>query len=935
MFIRNLILVVILFLTAIYIQSSEAQKTLVIRLKHENGTSSKYDLLKFINNGIVEMKSYYNLSTSQVRDKAVLILGVTGCGKSTLVNYLNDVPLAFKYLKDDAKFVIDPVEKNESLPGGFEIGHKSASKTLYPAVYSPPNGSYSFVDNPGFHDNRGVEFSIANGFFRKEITKNARELKFLILITQADINERGNSFRNTVNAISMFLGIFDDHQSDSNSESVANIQKLADAIGIVVTKVDNKKKTNEQLKKSLTNSLREIIEELIQKKIDEDDESVQMEQVFKNVLDNQQLEIFPGFPNIENDNQPLDSAQKLEILKLIDKKLKYISKEKAKLRVQLEDKVHVLKSYIDDKYDEFKAHIEAILVNNLKKTATQVQVNFFKEKNAENFLQVIENFSKLLAIINNEKVNLNDTSAVLANFTRINQDILSEQDLNEVNEKIAVFKYLIYLLPKSDVKRYEESETLDSSNLIKTLNDLSFQLNELLAKISKNETEKFMRDFQSLLLNKINQHAIQLERDLNTTNLLEPGKTISNTTDNYDRLASLMVNNQITFENCHEFLTNLTNIIPNILANYEVKEVEIKLNDLKKIISSKNQSYSVESVMFNKTLIMNKFQQSSLRLKKILADGISREKVKFYAFFEPFLVERYVNFVRSKLNDFDHKGYLDGEQQLNKIINQNTKLNSLILNNNGNVSYDKVDQLLYNISSINSNILTLPDLKNINSRLAKLTKLLDGHGFYRLDPLSNLIEKTNQFHLNLTQYLRKYREKCQIYDRLEFYQQYPTAFILLKSKCNVWRTLELTSEDKPILYNDRESTSQNEALNLRANTNGYDSVSFHSVLCSKEDVKSIIYKYKNLELFNYLKPRNKFHKRCFPNSILRKCGVNPKTENGMFDCDARHNGCCSIIHTNCCCYNEKSEQLSMVALHVAKRYIHCYLKLNCDLGWKC
>ena len=95
-----------------------------------------------------------------------MILGLVGTGKTTLLNYLNDVPL--KCVFSNNKWVLEVESENFTLPGNFTIGHRTEPETLYPNVYTPKDRQYSFIDNPGFRD----EFAIkkAREFFREQIT---------------------------------------------------------------------------------------------------------------------------------------------------------------------------------------------------------------------------------------------------------------------------------------------------------------------------------------------------------------------------------------------------------------------------------------------------------------------------------------------------------------------------------------------------------------------------------------------------------------------------------------------------------------------------------------------------------------------------------------------------------------------------------------------
>ena len=78
----------ILFLTLVFVLLAQFAfaNDLSVEIKQPDGSTITQSLIEFINEGKQKM------SNTGCQKKAIMVLGLTGVGKSTLVNYLNDVP---------------------------------------------------------------------------------------------------------------------------------------------------------------------------------------------------------------------------------------------------------------------------------------------------------------------------------------------------------------------------------------------------------------------------------------------------------------------------------------------------------------------------------------------------------------------------------------------------------------------------------------------------------------------------------------------------------------------------------------------------------------------------------------------------------------------------------------------------------------------------
>jgi hypothetical protein len=91
-----------------------------------------------------------------------MVSGETGVGKGTLINYLNGVELTPVLHGTSWR-----LEAKKPLEGISISNSDERSDTFYPVVYSPPGQEFSYIDNPGFNDTRGVEYEVATAYFKK------------------------------------------------------------------------------------------------------------------------------------------------------------------------------------------------------------------------------------------------------------------------------------------------------------------------------------------------------------------------------------------------------------------------------------------------------------------------------------------------------------------------------------------------------------------------------------------------------------------------------------------------------------------------------------------------------------------------------------------------------------------------------------------------
>lgn len=89
----------------------------------------------------------------------LMVIGNTGAGKSTFINYLFGCEL--EVVNEGNKRIVR-VRAGSAVKEVMEIGHTNQSKTFIPAQAYDEDTMLTCLDCPGFLDSRGAEINIAN-----------------------------------------------------------------------------------------------------------------------------------------------------------------------------------------------------------------------------------------------------------------------------------------------------------------------------------------------------------------------------------------------------------------------------------------------------------------------------------------------------------------------------------------------------------------------------------------------------------------------------------------------------------------------------------------------------------------------------------------------------------------------------------------------------
>jgi energy-coupling factor transporter ATP-binding protein EcfA2 len=160
-------------------------------------------------------QGYKNIESE---DSTVLVLGNTGVGKSTLVNYLAGAELV-AVKKGFGKMLISVPKP---ISPKMKVSHKLVSETTVPNSWKDVDTNIVYRDCPGFGDNRGPKQDIPNAFFIQKSFELSKNTKIILVTTESSFIEgRGVDFANLIGSL---------------SELFKDTKALSESLCLVVTK---------------------------------------------------------------------------------------------------------------------------------------------------------------------------------------------------------------------------------------------------------------------------------------------------------------------------------------------------------------------------------------------------------------------------------------------------------------------------------------------------------------------------------------------------------------------------------------------------------------------------------------------------------------------------------------------------------------------------
>ena len=116
------------------------------------------------------------------KNVAIYMLGLTGNGKSTTINYLLGAK-GLKWQRNKTQIHIT----NENTTDYPVIGNTVACCTNIPSSYLDPRGGIEYIDSAGFMDPKGDEQEIINAYANARMFKRGTRAKIILVIEYSSL----------------------------------------------------------------------------------------------------------------------------------------------------------------------------------------------------------------------------------------------------------------------------------------------------------------------------------------------------------------------------------------------------------------------------------------------------------------------------------------------------------------------------------------------------------------------------------------------------------------------------------------------------------------------------------------------------------------------------------------------------------------------------
>ncbi|MDX1923855.1 MAG: GTPase [Rickettsiaceae bacterium] len=197
-------------------------------------------ILAFIYEELEKASSY--IRKLNTKENAVFVIGKTGTGKSTLINYLSGKQMIASQT-NTGKWILEPINPLEDMTVSSD---NTSPNTYQVSAYTPKGKEYSYIDTPGFvfvsiADHR----NIAEAYFRWKVFDKIKNIKIIEVLSFDyfdSSNNRGDIKQNILSALQTFASQGDKTHSEQGIEVTTVpedeiIKSISNSSIIVVTSV--------------------------------------------------------------------------------------------------------------------------------------------------------------------------------------------------------------------------------------------------------------------------------------------------------------------------------------------------------------------------------------------------------------------------------------------------------------------------------------------------------------------------------------------------------------------------------------------------------------------------------------------------------------------------------------------------------------------------
>jgi energy-coupling factor transporter ATP-binding protein EcfA2 len=268
-------------------------------------------------------------NAEKIKGKAALVVvGNTGAGKSTFVNYLLGCEMIEKTPEEmevrGIKVLDDVVVVKSKSEGGccdevMPIGHSKTSKTFMPQVaVDPSNPGLAYCDCSGFLDNRGAEINIANAVNIRRALQAAKCVKVLVLINYHSLQaDRARGLTDMLHICTKLFG------------NTSNLSRFQDSLLLGVTKAPANRDLN-FLRKWLVEDTPEVMQVLSQRLFLYDPLNRGGENFWLQAECASQIALLKGIPQSQSSHifqTVLTADDEQKLVEIVEKQSKTLSRE--------------------------------------------------------------------------------------------------------------------------------------------------------------------------------------------------------------------------------------------------------------------------------------------------------------------------------------------------------------------------------------------------------------------------------------------------------------------------------------------------------------------------------------------------------------------------------------------------------------------------------